>query len=96
MRRILMLMFAASVMALAQAANEVQEAVPKDSVPQYMPCPDQPKSFNELSRSFAAGHPPSPSEITGSWALIGIWVHKNSRPSLNCNGITAAANWNGR
>lgn len=58
------------------------------SVPQYRPCPDQTKSFEDLSRSFASGHLPSRSEITGSWVLTGIWLYPDSHPDLNCNGIT--------
>jgi TonB family protein len=64
------------------------QTIPRDSVPQNLPCPDQPTSFKELSELFTAGRLPSPSEVTGSWALIGLWVHKDSRPSLNCDGIT--------
>jgi len=57
-------------------------ATPMRSIPQYIPCPDQPKSFKTLSESVASGHLPSPSAVTGSWALIGIWVHKDSRPDF--------------
>src|SRR5579872_4286980 len=57
-------------------------ATPMRSIPQYVPCPDQPKSFKTLSESVASGHLPSPSAVTGSWALIGIWVHKDSRPDF--------------
>ena len=64
------------------------EATPKNSVPQYLPCPDQPRTFKELSDSFAGGRLPSPSEVTGSWVLIGLWLHENSRPDLNCNGLS--------
>jgi hypothetical protein len=86
MKPILWLMFVASVTTFAQDAGR-EQAVPKDSVPQSLPCADQPKTFTELFDSFAAGRFPSPSEITGSWGLIGLWVHKDSPPSLNCNGI---------
>lgn len=64
------------------------QTIPTDSAPQNLPCSDQPTSFNEFLESFATGRLPSPSEVTGSWALIGLWVHKDSRPSLNCDGIT--------
>jgi hypothetical protein len=76
------------VPAPVSASGEQDGAVPRDSIPQYYPCPDQPKSFKELSDSFAVGRLPSASEVAGSWVLIGIWVHKDSRPDLNCNGIT--------
>ena len=69
-------------------SEDKEEATPKDSIPQYFPCPDQPKSFKEISDAVDAGRLPSPSDVTGSWALIGIWVHKDSRPDLNCNGVT--------
>jgi hypothetical protein len=78
----------ALVPAPVSASGDYQGALPRDSIPQYSPCPDQPKSFRELSDSFAAGRLPSASEITGSWVLIGIWVHNGSGPDLNCNGIT--------
>jgi hypothetical protein len=64
-----------------------KEEIPRHSVPQYLPCPDQTKSFDKLSDSFTAGHLPSPSEITGSWVLIGFWLYRDSHPDLNCTGI---------
>jgi hypothetical protein len=64
-----------------------KEEIPRYSVPQYLPCPDQTKSFGKLSDSFTAGHLPSQSEVTGSWVLIGIWLHRDSHPDLNCAGI---------
>ena len=82
---LLLPLFAAASTRQSSSAGDQQ--VPRDSIPQYIPCTDQPKSFTELSGSFAAGRLPSPSDVTGSWALIGIWVHKDSRPDLNCNGV---------
>jgi hypothetical protein len=76
-----------AVASMCQSSSAGDQQVPKDSIPQYLPCTDQPKSFTELSGSFAAGRLPLPSDVTGSWALIGIWVHKDSRPDLNCNGV---------
>ncbi|MFZ0303779.1 MAG: hypothetical protein WAL75_13910 [Terracidiphilus sp.] len=63
------------------------EDIPQYSAAQYLPCPGQTKTFSKLSHSFAAGHLPSRSEVTGSWVLIGIWLHKDSHPDLNCTGI---------
>jgi DNA-binding XRE family transcriptional regulator len=71
-----MRLFLLAALALVAASAASQDAVPRDSVPQYLPCPDQPKSFQEFSKSFAAGRLPLPSDVTGSWALMGIWVHK--------------------
>jgi hypothetical protein len=71
----------------SSSSEDKQAAVPRDSIPQYLPCTDQPKSFTELLGSFAAGRLPLPSDVTGSWALVGIWVHKDSRPDLNCSGV---------
>jgi hypothetical protein len=69
------------------SSEENKEAVPMNSVPQYLPCSDQTKLFKELSNSFANGRLPSPTEVDGAWVLIGSWLHKDSRPDLNCNGI---------
>src|SRR5438270_885303 len=57
------------------------------SASHYKPCPGQTTSFRKLYNSFAAGHPPSRDEATGSWVLIGSWLHKDSHPDLNCAGI---------
>jgi hypothetical protein len=61
--------------------------IPIHSVPQYLPCPGQTKTFRKLSDSFSAGHLPSQSEVTGSWVLTGFWLHRDSHPDLNCAGI---------
>ena len=45
------------------------------------------KTFSKLSNSFSAGHLPSRSEVTGTWVLIGFWLHRDSHPDLNCAGI---------
>jgi hypothetical protein len=63
------------------------QEIPTHSVPKYLPCPHQVRSFSELSHSFAFGHLPSQSEITGSWVLIGSWLYRDSKPDLNCAGI---------
>jgi hypothetical protein len=57
------------------------------SLPQYLPCHDQTKSFGGLFNSFTSGHLPSRSEITGSWVLTGFWLHRESHPDLNCHDI---------
>ncbi len=57
------------------------------SVPQYLPCPGQTNSFDKLYHSFSTGHPPSPSEVTGSWVLIGFRLYRDSHPDLRCDGI---------
>ena len=64
------------------------EEIAKHSVPQYLPCPGQTRTFSKLTNSFFAGHLPARSEITGSWVLIGFWLYKDSHPDLNCAGIT--------
>jgi hypothetical protein len=50
---LLLPLFAAASTRQSSAAGDQQ--VPRDSIPQYLPCTDQPKSFTELSGSFAAG-----------------------------------------
>ncbi len=69
------------------SVEQSNEDMPRYSVPQYLPCPDQTRTFGELSNSFSSAHLPSPSEITGSWVLIGSWLHTDSHPDLNCTGI---------
>jgi len=69
------------------SSEQINEAIPQNSVPQYQPCPGQTKTFSKLLNSFSAGHLPSRSELTGSWVLTGIWLHKESHPDLNCAGI---------
>ncbi len=68
--------------------EQSSEEIPLYSVSQYLPCLGQAKTFSELSNSFSAGHLPSQSDLTGSWVLIGSWLHKDSYPDLNCTGIT--------
>lgn len=62
-------------------------SIPQNGVPQYLPCPHQPQTFETLSRSFATGRIPSASEMEGSWVLTGLWLHPDSKPDLNCSGI---------
>jgi hypothetical protein len=69
------------------SSERSNEGIPIHSVPQYLPCPGQTKTFGKLSNSFSAGHTPSRSEVTGSWVLIGFWLYRDSRPDLNCAGI---------
>jgi hypothetical protein len=69
------------------SSEQSNEEIPMHSVPQYLPCPGQTKTFSKLSNSFAAGHLPSRSEITGSWVLVGFWLYGDSHPDLNCTGI---------
>ena len=37
--------------------------------------------------SFAKGRVPSPSEVSGTWVLVGLWLYKDSKPGLNCKGL---------
>jgi hypothetical protein len=76
-----------SVLNRNSSSEQSNEEIPIHSVPQYQPCPDQTKIFSKLSNSFAAGHLPSRSDVTGSWVLIGFWLHRDSHPDLNCAGI---------
>jgi TonB family protein len=85
---LLLPLFAAAATRQDSPSEDKRAAIPRDSVLQNLPCPDQPQSFKEFSDSFAGGRIPSPSEITGSLVLIGLWLHKDAVPSLNCEGIT--------
>ena len=60
------------------------EEMPRNGIPQYSPCSDQPTSIRELMSSFAKGRVPSAAELTGTWVAIG-WV--GSYVSLNCAGV---------
>jgi hypothetical protein len=76
-----------SVLNRNSSSEQSNEDIPINSVSQYLPCPDQTKTFIKLSNSFASGHLPSRSDVTGSWVLIGVWLHRDSHPELNCAGI---------
>ena len=69
------------------SSEQSNKEVPMHSAPQYLPCPGQTKTFSKLSSSFSGGHLPSRSEVTGTWVLIGFWLHRDSHPDLNCAGI---------
>jgi hypothetical protein len=69
-------------------SGENKRTVPLYSHPEYRPCLDQARSFRTLSESFAEGNLLSPSEMNGSWVLIGLWLHRDSRPDLDCAGIS--------
>src|ERR1700752_2924333 len=58
-----------------------------DSTHQNVPCVDQAKTFKDLTASFDRGRVPSPSEVSGTWALVGFWLYKDSKPDLNCKGL---------
>jgi hypothetical protein len=75
-----------------QAQNPVpdisSEEVPRDSVPQNVPCVGQPKSRRELAASFQQARFPLTSQITGTWVEIGDVSNDPSEPlSLNCSGV---------
>jgi len=60
------------------------DEIPKDSIPQYSPCADQPKSLKELTESFNKGRVPSMATVTGTWVATGFLGHF---VSLNCTGV---------
>src|SRR5215475_12910619 len=55
------------------------------SIPQNLPCADQPRSMKELTESFDKGRIPSALEISGSWVAIGFL---GDTTSFNCSGVT--------
>jgi hypothetical protein len=59
----------------------------EDSIHQDFPCGDQARTYKELMASFAKGRVPSPSEVSGTWVLVGLWLYKDSKPGLNCKGL---------
>jgi len=58
-----------------------------DSSHQNVPCSDQARTFKDLMASFDRGRVPSPSEVSGTWVLVGLWLYKDSKPDLNCKGL---------
>ena len=52
-----------------------------------VPCGDQARTFKDLMASFARGRVPSPSEVSGTWVLVGLWLYTDSKPDLNCKGL---------
>ena len=60
--------------------------IPKNAVPQNLPCSDQPRSMKELMAAFDKGRIPPPLEMTGSWVAIGF-LGDGETPSFNCNGV---------
>jgi hypothetical protein len=67
----------------AAAATDV-DGLPRHPVPQHSPCNKQPKTLNELEKSFDSGHLPTESKITGSLVAIGDFLDSTS---LNCRGL---------
>ena len=65
--------------------RDALDDVPMHSVPQNLPCADQPKTIRQLTESFGKSRIPSPGEISGSWVAIGFL---GETPSFNCNGVT--------
>lgn len=68
------------------SSREIED-IPLYSVPQYLPCPNQTRSYLALAKSFTSGRLPTETEISGSWVLIGSWLYRDSHPDLNCTGI---------
>jgi hypothetical protein len=75
-----------SVSATPQTAppTSASDEIPRNSIRQNAPCPDQPKSLKELAESFTKGRTPSASEVSGTWVAIGF---VGEQSSLNCNGV---------
>jgi len=59
----------------------------EDSIHQNAPCGDQARTFKDLMASFDRGRVPSPSEVSGTWVLVGLWLYRDSKPGLNCKGL---------
>jgi hypothetical protein len=60
------------------------DEMPRQSIPQYSPCADEPKSLKDLAGSFNKGRVPSADNVTGTWVAIGFVGHY---VSLNCTGV---------
>ena len=68
------------------AAQQPDDGIPITSVPENSPCPDQPKSLKELTVAFGGGRVPSPSEMTGSWVAISIFIGRDES-TMDCSGL---------
>jgi TonB family protein len=77
-----------SPQAFGSADQRPSDDMPKDSVPQNTPCPDQPKTLTALKESFNRGRIPSRAETTGSWVAICFFGDYNA--DLNCAGLLRA------
>jgi hypothetical protein len=69
------------------AARQGSDEVPLSDIPQSFPCGNQARSFKDLMASFDGGRVPSANEVSGTWVLVGLWLYKDSKPDLNCNGL---------
>jgi hypothetical protein len=83
----------APLASVAQSQNPISaqtssETIPLNSIPQNVPCVDQPKSHRDLATSFNQGAFPLASRLTGTWVEIGyVDKERASEKSLNCSGI---------
>jgi hypothetical protein len=62
-----------------------QEPLPMHSIPQSIPCSDQPKTLAALKAAFNTGRIPSRAESTGEWVAISFFGDDNA--DLNCTGL---------
>ena len=80
------------VEAVRLAGGSIERQAPVTPGRPNTPCGGQPKSLTELKARFATATLPSPSAITGSWVVIGIFgaaqSHGRELVLLNCSGIT--------
>ena len=63
-----------------------REDIPVHSVPQNLPCTDQPKSLRELTIAFNSGSLPSLSDMTGTWVAISSFIDTYDS-TMNCSGL---------
>src|SRR6516164_8448628 len=69
---------------VAQAPQS--DDIPRHSIPQNLPCVDQPKSLRELMNAFNSGSLPSRSEMTGTWVAISSFIDTYD-VTMNCSGL---------
>ena len=78
--------FGLTIAVFAVGEPQVSDEIPVSSIPQNAPCPDQPKSLTELTKSFNAGKVPSRSEMAGTWVAISSFLADYER-TLDCTGL---------
>src|SRR5205085_1799826 len=70
----------------SSAQEPRRDDIPAHSIPQNVPCADQPKSLKELIIAFNNGSLPSPSNLTGTWVAISSFIDTYDA-TMNCSGL---------
>src|ERR1051326_5285756 len=77
------LLYVAFLLSFPQQRDALND-LSRHSIPQNLPCADQPTSIKDLTEAFDNGWIPSEAEMTGSWVAIGFF---GNAPRFNCHGV---------